>query len=313
MSASAPTANLSVKQRSGYLGGSDAAAVLGVSPWRTPYRLWAEKVGLELPPNLDEVEYVYFGNILEPIVASEFERRLGKKIRAEKRLLIHPKHKFLAGHIDRLVLKEKAFLECKVANAFDYKLWGADGGDHHDIPEYYLAQVDHYMSLRPFTHCYVAVLIGGSQFRHYLIARSEERIAKLQAKEVEFWEQHVVKDDPPPITNEADSKSYWKKVVEGSTILVDQTVRSKLVTLSALSDEVRAKSKTVEALRDELFPIFQDKEHLADQATGEVLARLSSSTRSHFDIKAARADKRAKKWVDKFTEQLPSKRLKILI
>ena len=61
-----------VHDRIGYLGGSDAAVVLGISPWKSRYQLWCEKTGAEPIPNLDGVDYIYFGQVLEPIVASEF-------------------------------------------------------------------------------------------------------------------------------------------------------------------------------------------------------------------------------------------------
>jgi putative phage-type endonuclease len=299
---------MSPSDRIGYLGGSDAAVVLGISPWKTRYQLWCEKTGAEPAPDLSSIDYIYFGHLLEPIVASEFQRRLQKKVREKRMLVKHAKFPFVAGHVDRIVLNEDAILECKTSNAFDYRRWGESGGDHTDIPEYYLAQVDHYMLTTGRSMSYLATLIGGNDFRYYTIERNAEREQRLLEALIKFWTL-IQQDDPPEITNEKDAKHRWKESAEGTAVPVDQAMRSKVLRLAVVSKERKELEEEEKALRNVVIPTFTDKELLTE--SGEPIARLSSYDRKYFDEKKF-AEKHPK-IAARFTEKRKSKRLKILI
>lgn len=274
----------------------------------TRYQLWCVKTGAEPAPDLSSIDYVYFGSLLEPIVASEFARRMNKKVRSQRELSRHPKFPFIAGHVDRLVLNENALLECKTSNAFDYRLWGESGGDHTCIPEYYLAQVDHYMLIKNCARSYLATLIGGNEFRCYLIERNLGREERLLAALHDFWKL-VQTDDPPEITNERDAKHRWKESVEGTMVPVDKAVRDKVVRLANVTKQRRDLEKEEEALRDYVIPLFKDRELLTED--GEPIARLTSFDRAYFNKEAF--EKKHPAIAKRFTEQRKSKRLKTLV
>ena len=63
------------------IGGSEAAAILGMSPWKSEYQLWLEKTGSAKPEDISDKDVVHFGTMLEPLVAEEFCRREGKKVK----------------------------------------------------------------------------------------------------------------------------------------------------------------------------------------------------------------------------------------
>ncbi len=300
------------EERRAFLGGSDAAGALGISPWRTPYQLWCEKTGIELAPDLSQIDYIYFGHLLEPVVAQIFTEKTGISVFPSSELFQHPKHRFLAGHVDRLLAghKHRGFLECKSANAFDHRDWGKSEGGAADIPPHYLAQVDHYMLVRDDPWCYVAVLIGGNDFRWYRIERDAKREAKLLAAELALWKL-VKSKKPPPITNELDAKHRWKKIAEGSSIPVAADIRSKIVRLSAVTERIKELEKEEKEIRNIIFPTFTDREYLSDSTSGEPLARLVSYGRKYFDEKAFAA--KHPKIAKNFTDQRTSKRLSILI
>ena len=96
-----------------------------------------EKVGAQNSDNnfsneLKE-DYVYkddknnykmeLGNKLKSFVASEFMLKTGKKVRNINGILRNDKYPFAIANIDRAVVGEKAFLECKVTNSFNKKEW----------------------------------------------------------------------------------------------------------------------------------------------------------------------------------------------
>ena len=89
-----------------YIGGTDIAALLRMHPYRKKYRVWQEKTGRMDPENLDDNEAVYWGNVLEDIIAARYSEVSGNKVRNVNRTLVHPKYDFLRGHIDRK-LKER--------------------------------------------------------------------------------------------------------------------------------------------------------------------------------------------------------------
>lgn len=294
--------------RSEYLGGSDAAAALGISPWRSRYRLWCEKSGAESPPDLAENEWIYWGNALEPLVAEEFAKRVGLRVRRSSVIHRHSRYRFLAGHLDRLIPAERTFLECKTANAFDYRDWGRDEEGAAGVPAHYVAQCDHYMMLLRASHCYLAALIGGNQFRCYRIVRDEKREARLLAAELELWEM-VKRGEPPPIESEADARHRWRAVQEGIGVAVSREVREKVVRLAAVAERRAEAEKEEKALRDAIFPLFEDRELLVE--SGESIARLTVFSRQQFKLDEFR--KRHPKLAKKFTAIEASKRFKVLI
>lgn len=272
----------SVKQdRHTFLGGSDAAGIIGASPWRSTYRVWCEKTGIESPPDLDDLEFVYFGNVLEPIVAAEFQRRVGIRVQQKRQLLRDKQYPFIGGHIDRKVLKERAFLECKTSNAFDYKLWGPSESGRDGVPSHYQAQCDHYMRVEDCTHCYVATLIGGNQFRWYRMERAPEIEKRLIDAEVAFWSL-VQSKTPPPVISEVDAKHRWQQIMLGASVAVGKPERTEIVKLANLIDRRKQIDKEEKALRNWLFPLFQDKESISEG--GEILARLSSYSQNRVDL-----------------------------
>ena len=174
------------------IGGSDAAAAIGVSRWKSPLQLYLEKSGEIEQPEAGEA--AYWGNVLESVVADEFTKRTGKKVQRVNRILIHPEHQFMIANIDRRVVGENAILECKTTSAWNSKEWW-DG----EIPEEYIIQVTHYLAVTGAEKAYVAVLIGGNRFEWKEIERDEELIEMMIAKESEFW-RCVETQTPPPIS-----------------------------------------------------------------------------------------------------------------
>lgn len=79
------------------IGGSDVATILGLNKWKSPYQLWLEKTG-QIGLEHTESEPAYWGNVLEEVVAKEFQERTGKKVRRRNQVFEHPLHPF-GSHI----------------------------------------------------------------------------------------------------------------------------------------------------------------------------------------------------------------------
>ncbi|CAM5208732.1 hypothetical protein CDEN61S_03791 [Castellaniella denitrificans] len=103
------------------IGGSDAAAAVGLSPYKSPLELWLEKTGrdatLPKPDPQDTTEPVYWGTLLEPIVAASYTQQTGRKVRKVNAVLQHPQHPWMLANLDREVIGGGSvqILECKTA------------------------------------------------------------------------------------------------------------------------------------------------------------------------------------------------------
>lgn len=170
-----------LNQRNKGIGGSDAAPIVGLSPWKSTFGLWLEKTGQVEPEDLSDNEYVYWGTVLEEVVAQEFTKRTGKEVR-RRGLLQHDNIPYLLASVDRMVVGENAGLECKTANGFAAKRWDGD-----EIPDAYYVQCQHYMAVTGADKWYIAALIGGNHFVWKEIPRNEDDIAALLEAEKNFW------------------------------------------------------------------------------------------------------------------------------
>ncbi len=176
-------------ERSNCIGGSDIAAIIGVSKYKTPLQLWAEKKGL-LKTKLTEA--MELGTELEEFVAQKFTKTTGIKVRREAKMLKHPKYPYLVGHIDRRVKGKNEILECKTTSAWKAKEW-----ENGDIPEDYILQVNWYLGLKGWNKGYIACLIGGQKFVWQTINFDKELYEFCVKKAIEFYEEYLQKDMPP--------------------------------------------------------------------------------------------------------------------
>lgn len=187
------------------IGGSDAAAILGLNPWKTAMDVWLEKTGEFSVDDAQDNEKMYWGNMLEDIVAREFTTRTGLKVRRRNAILAHKQYPFMIANVDRLVVGQSAGLECKTAGYYSADDWTMG------VPDYYMPQVQHYMAVTGYKAWYVAVLIGGQEFRYYKVTRDDSFIRELIQAELEFW-RLVEAKTPPPIDGTKASTELVKKL-----------------------------------------------------------------------------------------------------
>lgn len=186
------------------IGGSDVATILGLNKWKSPYQLWLEKTD-QIDLEHTESEPAYWGNVLEEVVAKEFQERTSKKVRRRNQVFEHPLHPFLRANIDRDVVGENAILECKTANAFLGKEWEGE-----EVPLSYLCQVQHYMNVLNKKYCYIAVLVGGQKFIWKRVDRDQELIDMITERLVSFWEENVLAGKEPEIDGSEATSDFLK-------------------------------------------------------------------------------------------------------
>ena len=175
------------------IGGSDAAVIMGLSHWKTPARLWMEKTGRVEPDDISDSEVVYWGTILESVVADEFAKRTGKRVK-KSGMYRSLKYPWMLASVDRMVIGERAGLECKTTTEFNKNIWNDNQG--LGIPIAYYCQIQWYMTVLGYPKWYIACLIGGQTYVWKEIPRDDVFIGELIMLSEKFW-KNVVEDTCP--------------------------------------------------------------------------------------------------------------------
>ncbi|TDM32695.1 hypothetical protein ETI03_03070 [Macrococcoides canis] len=231
-----------LKARQSGIGGSDAGTILGVNKWKSKTQLFFEKVNPELKQQVDN-EFIYWGNVLEDVVAKEFETRTGKKVRKNNKMLRHPEHEFMLANLDRVIVGEKALLECKTTSQYNIDQWKDE-----EIPASYLCQIQHYMAVTGYEKAYIAVLCGGNQFIWKEVPRDDELIEIIINAEKDFWYNNVLAGVIPEIDGSDATKDFLNhmyKDIDETEIQLGDDVETLLTAL----DQVKQEEKQLKELK----------------------------------------------------------------
>jgi len=258
--------------RSKSIGGSDIGAILGLSRFRSPLEVWMEKTGKEVK-KLDSLP-LRFGSFAEEFVASEYSRSTGFLLIHDESIYVHPEYLFISAHIDRFVLENSSsssptrILECKTANPFSHSQWGEPGTDQ--VPMTYLCQCIWYMAITNLNRVDLAVLFGNSDFRIYEIVRDKALEAIILQKANFFWNEHVLRDVPPPAQSEADCQTLFgpgdpNKCTEAKAQTLELIKR-----LQILNNEIDKRQEEVSSIKQVVMSEMGEAETLT--LKGRVLA-----------------------------------------
>jgi putative phage-type endonuclease len=285
------------------IGGSDMAAIMGLSPFRGPMDVYLEKIGesLEQPDS----PYLYWGNILEDVVAQEFARQTGYTVERHPQPYQHPEIPYLRGNIDRLIVDHPggpAVLEAKTTNAFKARDW--DEG----APIHYLIQVLHYLDITGYQKGYLAVLIGGNDFRIVPVERNDALIAEMHEAAAAFW--LCVQTLTPPLVDGSEATAQALKILypqsQAKTVELPEEARHWI--------RQRAEAK---AILDETQPLLTEAENhlkalIGDAEAGTVdgtTVTWKSASRKGFDQK--RFESEHPDLAKAYTKQTPYRILRI--
>lgn len=271
------------------IGGSDVAAILGMSKWRTPLDVYRDKVGeADEQPDNDAMQW---GRILEPVVRQQYATLTGDSVLlAEPNTIIrHPVNSWMIASVDGYLIDDEGrplgVLECKTARTADG--WGLEWTA--DVPDYYALQVQHYMCVTGLEFARVAVLIGGSDFRIYHVPRDEPTIDLLVQAEGEFWHEHVERGIPPDPRSDAEAAAIYRRVAAAGEVKATDDILAVVETLRTAKERVTEWEVIVEDARAKLQAFMQDRETLVG-ADGKTLATWKlAKAPERFDTRAFKA------------------------
>lgn len=193
-----------LEQRRQGIGGSDVAAIMGLSPWKSPLEVWLEKTGRASAPDLSEREAIAMGTELEGDVIEMYKRRHpGCKARRVNAVLSAKERPWAQASLDGITYDQElgwGVLEIKTGSRNSE--W-AEG-----VPLHYLTQVTHYLSVTGYKFADVAALIGdyGLHYHEYRVMRDEEDVYEVADNVDIFWADYVQKDRMPPFVTALPSE-----------------------------------------------------------------------------------------------------------
>lgn len=274
------------------IGGSDAAAIAGHSRYKNAVDVYLIKYGLKVEKEIiEEVEYLksdprYWGHILEPVIAAQYEYFEGEKVAVEPLMLRHPKYTWMIANIDRRIVGKNAILECKTAHEYKSKDWGEEGTDN--IPDEYFFQCMHYAIVDNADYVDCAVLIGGNKFQVYRYERSKETEQLLIELEHDFWHNHYLKKIPPESKTYADACKLWRAANDST-----KTIPAELI------NHVKSYNFAKEKIKEYEEQIDFDKAKICDfmaeasillSPLGMQLASWKNQTAERLDVKRFKSD-----------------------
>lgn len=238
-----------LKERQCGIGGSDVGAILGVNKYKTPFEVYLEKTE-PITEVGEQSESAYWGDQFEEVVAKEFEKRTGKKVRRDRKHYKHKEYSFMVANIDRKVVGENSILECKTANQYLANEWQDD-----EVPASYLLQVQHYLFVTGAEVGYIAVLIGGQKFVWKEVQRDEELIEVIIEAEKEFWK--MVQDKTPPALDGSSAaekylKERYKEAEEDKSIELGFEYKDKIKTYSDMKVQLKNFETQVKELENQI-------------------------------------------------------------
>lgn len=200
------------------LTGTDAGAITGMNPYASAFSIYQDKISDSI--ETFDNEAMRQGRDMEEYVARRFEEETGLKVRRANAIFQNEEHPWMLADFDRLIVGQKAGLECKTVSPYSADKW-TDGL----IPLHYQMQVQHYLAVSGFDCWYVAALIFGRDFIIRKIERDEELISYLITIEERFWKEnvlnHVMPDpDGSPDYTEKIQQMYFKSDADKSIQLV---------------------------------------------------------------------------------------------
>lgn len=278
------TLNLSreewLKYRKKGICGTDAGAITGFNPYVSAFSVYRDKTSDEISEFDNEA--MRQGRDMEDYVARRFMEETGKQVRRANAIYKNENYPIMLADFDRLIVGEKAGLECKTVSPYSADKW-SDG----KIPMHYQMQVQHYLAVSGYECWYIAALIFGRDFIIRKIERDEELINNLTVIEENWWEKHIVENTIP----EPDGSTAYTKLLNEYY----HSDRDKTVKLYGMDETLERRGEI-----DSLIKKLNTEKEAIDQRIKINLEDASFGETEKYKVS----------WIDTVQNRIDSKKLK---
>lgn len=269
--------------RATFIGGSEAGAIVGLNPWKTPLDVWRTKVQPCKELENDNGAQ-YWGRLLEPALREAYTDWTGYSVRPANEYVDRTRN-YLVSHLDGIVEADSPRVyESKTTGFFMRDYWGEAGSDN--FPDHVKAQCEVYMHCAGLTSADVVVLIGGQDFRVYHYEQDKQFLSILLNAIDAFWHDYVIPKKPPPPMTHRDCDTLFA-LDDGSTFEADTELAETIYE----AREIKAEIKDLEALKEKLELRMKQafgRSQVMLGLEGEKLASWKTQQASRIDVKRLR-------------------------
>lgn len=292
--------------RSEFLGGSDAAAVMGLSPWATPVELWQQKTGRAPKPKVTQARQRMFdrGHKLEPFIRDMVidklrDQGLDVELLTSNARYVDPEYSFLRCEVDfELLLRGSTVIGSKIVefkgehinadaksvSGFARQKWG--DVDTEDVPIEYAAQFMHGLMVTGRRYCLVAALRSFDEVDIFWTVRDDETIAGMRQRLVRFWVDHVQTTRAPDPIDFDDIKALFP-TDDGGAVEATKDIAEKVDRLRKTRDEIKRLQEIEEALAFEVGNYIRPRTWLT--VNGRPVMSWKGQRSTRLDIDAFRS------------------------
>jgi putative phage-type endonuclease len=242
------------------IGGSDLPIIMGLSNYKTPYQLYLEKLG-DINSENETSESQYWGNALEPVIREEFQKRNNVTVETPD-TIHHPFYDFMLGNLDGFIPEWNAVLEIKCSSSFMAHEFGENNSDK--IPFQYLLQVAHYCAITNADYAYIAVLLGGNEYRQFKYTRDLNIEETIIAEAKKFWECVKTRTPPPPV-KQIDLRLMFPKHDPEKVKQVEPDISEQLTLLNETRFKIKSLNDVEEKYKFNVMQFMQDAECLVNE------------------------------------------------
>jgi putative phage-type endonuclease len=266
---------MSNMNRVGFIGGSDLAAIIGLSKWKSPYQLYLEKI--EEPfeqETLKKQQFFECRKLAEPYILSVQQFKDGITPTNTNRRFTDCEHDFFSSEIDFEYHDDEFGSEqngeIKTVTPYDHS--GSFGQEWtNEIPEEYLCQAQWNLGVTKRQKCRMIVMSHWDDFRRYIIYRDDELINLLRKEALIFWERIQSKCPPPPSTV-SDFKIRTPNKIS-------VTANDEAIELVERIKNLKKSSKELDSLEEDLKLFIGDAEILVDSSGRQIASWKQQETR----------------------------------
>jgi len=268
-----------LEERRKGIGGSDVAAIMGLSPWKTAYQVYREK--------RKEVEdwggnsLTDWGKRMEPAIRQWYSDETGRDVRLPDKIMHHPQHPFMLASLDGFT-DDGRVVEIKTARSG--KDWGEPGTNQ--IPDYYAVQVHHYMTITGFQVADIPVSIAGSSPSLYIVEADKEISEMIIEACAKFWERVQSGNPPDPVTY-ADAVARFGKIKSDGSIIATTELIEAIAGLKQIRAQIKELEEHEEAWKARIIiALGEQADTLIDSAGQTLVTYKLANGRKLFDSKS---------------------------
>lgn len=288
------------------IGGSDIAAICGVSDWSSPRDIYLSKTQ---PLGDDhQSEAARWGNVLEQTIAAEWAHRNDRKYISVPISFKSVDFPFANANIDGFTLDANdnidGILEIKTTSVYNKELWEVG-----PLPLYYMYQIQWYLMVTGLEKATIVCLVGGqAMFWHEFVVDNAIRKDMVEKGE-NFWNNNVLKLIEPPLTDiDTDKVGNGKTIPTDNPldpfIIQDDNYEQMIEMYLELNKKLRDLEKVKKALYNNIFEGMQQHEEVV---TTERILKIQKQNRRNCDM-----DLLLKKYPAAYAETISIKEIQIL-